>query len=260
MADLTDKSFWDQRWTNKTKGSRDYSWTLQTREQEKILEWALEKVPHGGHILELGIAPGRIAPQYFGLRNDIHIDGIDISESGLEQTRALFDKLGISGELHLSDIREFEATTPYDLVCSHGLIEHFDNYTQMVKYHFDYVRPGGWVFITIPNYATTPVRHMLERFSDETMATHNLDCMSEEALRATLKDIHPVTYEIKAYGGNILPHSAVNPNLGGKLYRHFCRAWNASVSVFAMVTPIDSLVHVWDVSYALLAQKSPIVE
>jgi hypothetical protein len=125
-----------------------------------------------------------------------------------------------------------------------------------VQHHFRFAKPGGAVFITIPNYAGQPMRWLLRRFSQETIETHVLDCMSETALRATLTGTPADVVEIFRYGGSLLPHSAINPGVGGKLYRLFCRAWNGSVSVLARLTGNSRIVHMWSSCYALIATKA----
>lgn len=253
-SDLTNSGFWDGRWAQ-TEVRR--SWTLDSREQARALQRALALVPPNGRILELGIAPGKLAREYHRLRDDIVIDGVDISEVGIDETRRIFAQNGIKGALHIADLRGLDGNDTYDLVCSHGLIEHFENYKDIVEDHFRFAKPGGAVFITIPDYASSPVHGLLKRFSQETIDTHVMDCMSEKALRAALQDAPADTIDIFRYGGSLLPHSAINPGFGGKAYRMVCRGWNAAVSVVARVTGDSRIVRMWNIGFGLIATKRP---
>lgn len=251
--DLTTSGFWDRRWAQ-TEVHR--TWTLDRREQARALSRALTLVPQHGRILELGIAPGKLAHEYHRLRADIEIDGVDISEVGIEKTRRIYARDGIKGTLHVADLRSFVDDDKYDLVCSHGLIEHFENYGEILRHHFRFAKVGGAVFITIPNYAIQPVRGLLNLFSQETINTHVLDCMSEDALRAALIEAEVGTVDIFRFGGCVLPHSAINPGIGGQAYRMFCRTWNGAVSVVAKLSGDSRVVRMWDIGYALIATKS----
>ncbi len=67
----------------------------------------------------------------------------------------------------------------FDVVYSAGVIEHFEDPSRIVRIHAELLKPGGLALITVPN-----LRGIYGRLaSEETLAIHNLDIMTPQALR-----------------------------------------------------------------------------
>jgi SAM-dependent methyltransferase len=103
--------------------------------------------------------------------------GLDYSENGIRTARALFDHLRLEADFRCEDVfaTTFEQGS-FDLVCSFGLIEHFDDPTEIVRRHLLLAKPGGRVLIAIPNFGGIYGR--LERWFDPViLGMHNLGIM-----------------------------------------------------------------------------------
>ena len=253
VQDLTQQKLWDDRWAGFRGESR---WKLSVRELDRHLRRVLDRVPENGSLLELGGAPGRIAERHFRLRPDLKIDCLDFSPVGTQRTRELYESCGIKGDVIESDFRAYSAASgDYDLVCSYGLVEHFDEIQDVVSRHFDFAKPGGMVSIVVPNYAAFPVRTLLNRFSHETVDTHNLSCMDPEVLTDAVRSAGGVNIEAGSTGAAILPHSSVNKGFGGRMYGRVAQAWNLLNSMLGLATGDRLVVRLWRHSIYVVANK-----
>jgi 2-polyprenyl-3-methyl-5-hydroxy-6-metoxy-1,4-benzoquinol methylase len=253
MQALTDISFWDRQWGRKRKSGFP---NLSRIETKRILSLVLDKVSLDSRILELGIAPGRMAEYVHELRPDLTIDGIDSSKKGIEIANQVFSQTGIKGTLFLEDLRSAAGLEErYDMVWSNGLIEHFERYWEIIQRHFGFAKSGGWVFIAIPNYRIPIVKKLLTCFSNETLQTHNLHCMNEAALSNAVSKDATISLETGRYGGSVLPHASFNSGIAGVFYNRVCQLWNFSIALISLVTNNKICIRLWDKHLYLLARK-----
>ncbi len=177
-------------------------------------------------VLELGCAPGSMLLRMHQQRPHHRYQGVDMAEQGLRITSERLRAAGIAAELRQGDARTIDPCGGADLVVSFGLIEHFDDPSEILRAHVRLARRGAHVAVTVPNYAHPVVRGLLERFSAETLDTHNLTIMSERALQTALASVGLVEVVTGAAMGPVLPSSRPRPGLAGLSYRTGARAWN----------------------------------
>lgn len=176
MNKLTDEHYWDERHTvNKRdaerglgdrRGLRRVVDRLRTNLGAEIgssytdflYEQSLRRhLPkrNDWKVLEIGCAPGqrltRIA-DVFGYQPY----GVEYSPVGVEATRATFARHGVPQDQVIpADMFSPEFQQKYagqfDVVFSRGLIEHFDKPKDVVAIHAALVKPGGYLFCSIPN-------------------------------------------------------------------------------------------------------------
>ena len=97
-----------------------------------------------------------------------------------------------------ADLFQFTPTPTYDLVVSNGLIEHFLDTADIIRKHAAFVRPGGQLLITLPNFRG--LNGWFQRtFDPDNYAKHNIGCMDIGFLSKTcdalgLKEVE-VRYE-----------------------------------------------------------------
>ncbi len=235
MKELTNQKLWNTRWDNQSNLSV-HKWKISERGFEKFLQYAFQSLPKSAKILELGCAPGKKAIQHSSIRNDLVIDGIDYSKIGIKKAQEIYDKFSINGKLFHQDIH-IKLPEKYDAVCSYGLIEHFENPQDIICCHLNHLKPGGKVIVTVPNYAAKPVKWILKNFAIETLQTHNLEVMSEEAIKKLLIDSGFVDVETGSFGGSIFPNSSPNKSIYGQLYKQVSRVCNFSVSFADILMP-----------------------
>lgn len=133
--------------------------------------------PQGARtIIELGGAPGGYLA-YFA-RRGLSPVALEQSAIGCEQTRENWRLLGVAGEVIQGDLFR-PAVDRYDIVYSLGLIEHFDDLTNVVGHHLKFLNRGGVLVIGCPNFRGV-YRGPMQRLAPERLAAHNLESMNAE--------------------------------------------------------------------------------
>ncbi|MGQ9455001.1 MAG: class I SAM-dependent methyltransferase [Armatimonadota bacterium] len=251
--ELTDREIWNTAW----RGYRDTgSSRLSVREMDRYLASVLSRVPLSASVVELGGAPARIIARMHRIRPDLRYDCIDFSPVGLELARKLYEAWDINGGIIEADVMTYDRRLgTYDLVCSHGLVEHFEDVNGIVARHFEFAKPGGLVSITVPNFSVFPVVCLLRRFSAGTLETHNLECMSSLVLEAAVKSAGGVVLESGLAGAAILPCSSVSKGIGGCLYGVAARCWNLLNSLVGLATKDRCVMRLWRQMIYVLASK-----
>jgi len=154
----------------------------------KYLMWDVlfsRHLPHDDatSVLEVGSAPGHLLVRYhdyFGYQPY----GLDYSEEGVEINKEVFRSNGLddSRVIHADFFAEEfhdEYHEGFDVVASHGFIEHFEDARSVVEKHLALVKPGGHLVITIPNFRGG--NGLLLRLVDrEQLDIHNLDIMAKD--------------------------------------------------------------------------------
>jgi SAM-dependent methyltransferase len=188
---LTDERFWDEYWhAVRLPLEVDPSSSLVAAAIVEVFERFLA-TPEPLSLLELGGAPGQYsACLHRRLGHAVTI--LDNSPVGCEKARENFDLLGIPARVVEGDMFAPPAELgTFDAVFSLGLIEHFEDITQAVRAHVALVRPGGLLFLGVPNYRGFN-EVVLRRLSPSFLAWHRLESMDprawdgfEEELRLT---------------------------------------------------------------------------
>lgn len=235
-GDLTSAGSWDALWDGRGSGRLLRSLRERLGWSRQIDETLTRLVASAGtgrpriDILELGCAPGTVIERLHRLCPQHRYAGIDLAPEGLEQARHRLAELGIEADLHLGDLREIELPGA-DLVISYGLIEHFEDPAAILGHHRRLARPGGHVAVTVPNYANPMVAALLARYSPDTLATHNLEIMNEQAIADAMTRAGLVDVSVGSAVGPLLPSSRAKPGLGGSTYRLAARAWNLGAGI-----------------------------
>lgn len=170
---LTDRAFWVKYWESKTGLSvvipGDY---LFHNQLEAIVNRNGVKTA-----IELGGFPGYYA---VFLKKYLKLD-VTLLDYFVHApiTKDLLRTNGLKPDaIRIIETDLFNYTTPeqYDLVLSCGLIEHFNDTTDIINRHIAFVKPGGTLFVTLPNFKA--VNGWFQReFDKENYDKHNIDCM-----------------------------------------------------------------------------------
>ena len=153
MSDLTTPKDWD----------RAHAGQLFTYEQLANfpqfpwLPIALEKLKpyEGGRLLELGCSPGQVSAM-IATQLRFRFEGVDFSDSAWLYTRNM-ETAGVRDSvLHHGDARTFQTETPFDVVSSFGLVEHFEDPQEMLDHHDRLLRSGGLCVVELPRFKGFP--------------------------------------------------------------------------------------------------------
>ena len=88
-----------------------------------------------------------------------------------------------SGDVNIieADLFDYQPEKLYDMVLSFGLIEHFNDTKSIIETHLQFLKPGGVLFITLPNF--TGVNGWVQRrFDRANYDKHNISSMEPKQL------------------------------------------------------------------------------
>jgi len=182
---LTDRSFWKSFWESRIglifyiKSNYVFGDILAKLIAEKKLKTAIE----------LGGFPGYYA-NYLKKYQRLETTLFDyfIHEGLINQLLALN---GLKpGDINIieADLFEYKTEKLYDLVLSFGLIEHFNNTKAIIETHLQFLKPGGVLFITLPNFKS--VNGWVQRkFDRENYDKHNINSMDPQLLADYCKQL-----------------------------------------------------------------------
>jgi SAM-dependent methyltransferase len=175
---LTDRQFWVNYWESKTDLSVNIPANyLFHHELAAVIDAQNVKTA-----IELGGFPGYYAvflKKYFQL--DVTLLDYFVHQP---VTNTLLEANGLKEtDIHVieTDLFNHKETRQYDLVLSCGLIEHFNDTADIIQRHINFVKPGGTLFITLPNFKAMN-GWFQKTFDKENYDKHNIDCMDPELL------------------------------------------------------------------------------
>ncbi len=106
-----------------------------------------------------------------------------------------------SGDIAIIEADLFEYQTPkvYDLVLSFGLIEHFVDTKAIIASHLQFLKPGGVLFITLPNFKSVN-GWVQKNFDKENYHKHNISSMDLLLLKKCCTDLGLTEVETYYHG------------------------------------------------------------
>lgn len=195
IPDLTDREFWRRYWTQ-----RDPVRLIDNRfYYAGLLRRAVADVD-AVTFIELGGFPGHFAvfaARYLGLEPTLVDSYIDH-----DVVRRLATANGLGGDTITvveADFRTYEPDRLYDVVLSAGLVEHFDDVEPVLRRHLDFLRPGGLLVVTLPNYLGLN-GWFQARFDPDHLAAHNLRTMDVAYLREVMERLRVASFRVGHFG------------------------------------------------------------
>lgn len=183
--ELTDRSFWSNYWESKN----DLAFPIGAN---YLFHKQLENIVKQRNVrtaIELGGFPGYYAiflKKYFKVKSTlldyfVHPGILDnlLAANGLQQKDI---------EVIETDLFKYVPETKYDLVLSCGLIEHFFDTKDIIGRHVQFLKPGGTLFITLPNFKSVN-GWVQKKFDFENYNKHNIDSMNTELLAEIAKEL-----------------------------------------------------------------------
>ncbi len=129
-----------------------------------------------GSVLEIGSYPGPFLCTFGDL--GYTLNGIDFNiDNDFGLPNWLFKQGYKVEDFFVCDFYNYSAEKKFDVVCSFGFIEHFVNYEEVIVRHADYVKKGGYLMITTPNFRGFVQKKLHEIFDKKNLAIHNLESM-----------------------------------------------------------------------------------
>lgn len=170
-ARYTDKKFWDEYFNRHERRLSIVENSLFSDIFNAYLKPDSSKT-----VLEIGCADSNFLC-YLSKKFGYRAYGIDYSDA-IAKTAELF-KLNNLPEpiLYKEDIFVWKSDKTFDLVCSFGFIEHFDDIGPIITKHAELVAPGGKLIITLPHFAHA--QYLLHWLIDrDNLRKHNTKIMN----------------------------------------------------------------------------------
>ena len=103
-------------------------------------------------ILELGSGTGFNSFKMCEYLDVNKVTLVDSNPAALRISHKLFSKFDINKEFVEKDVTKYHTDKQYDIVHSHGLIEHFSvpEMNLLIKKHIDFALPNGHIIIFVP--------------------------------------------------------------------------------------------------------------
>jgi len=185
MAELTDKDYWENNWAGTklpAKYLQDYSHQIIADKIKKIFKKENFKP---NNFIELGGCPGRWA-NFFCANFNSNCDVLDYGKNACELTRKNFSLLDIKGQVYNQNVfKNSLKKKSYDVVLSSGLIEHFTKLGPVFKKHWELLKKGGILVISVPNLKESK---FYDRFAKTQQSYNGYRAVSKKQLRKLAKD------------------------------------------------------------------------
>lgn len=175
--------YWAQQWAQITEAPdhaayRDACWVF-----DATLSKSLPVNPQA-EALELGCYPGGFMV-YLHKRFGYRVSGLDFVPGSANLAASLRAEGIAVGEVLEADVLEITPTPRYDVVASFGFLEHFPDPALVLRRHVEWLRPGGHLVVTVPNFRW--LQWALHRSLDETnLRRHNTAAMHRQLFRRVL--------------------------------------------------------------------------
>jgi len=181
---LTDRAYWAHHFGDLTPFA--FGPTQFSKYLDKILP-----VDSSLDCIEIGAFPGTHVG-YLAKRFGYSPTALDFHDK-IEFVRANFAFNGIHNcEIVNADFLNWQPHKTYDVVCSHGFVEHFENYRDVLAKHASLVSPGGWLIISVPHLEFLQLWIRQELYTKERLETilgsHNREIMNLPRLKEVVFD------------------------------------------------------------------------
>lgn len=167
---LAEQAYWDASY-------KDLALAVSPK-NDPVRRWILQNVPRttSGTCLEIGAYPGRYLPIFGEL--GYRLSGVDLTPGTIDKLPYFLQTLGfLTGPFYQADATTLRLSEQFDVVCSFGFVEHFENFPDIIRQHIALVKPGGLLVITAPNFLGR-IQHRLHRMLDaENLQRHNIRAM-----------------------------------------------------------------------------------
>ena len=231
---LTDRGFWKSFWESR----KNLIFYIKPDYVFGDILAGLIKQKGIKNAIELGGFPGYYSiylKKYQGL--DTTLFDYYIHEGLIKE---LLAKNGLKeGDINIieSDLFTYTPEEKYDLVTSFGLIEHFSDTASIIKTHLQFLKPGGTLFITLPNF--TGVNGWVQKsFDKENYDKHYINCMNPAFLAETCRQLG--LKEVESYYHGKFTVWLENKSEQSAIAKSIVKAIWVTGKVFTKIIPIES--------------------
>lgn len=230
---LTSVNDWESRWNPGNSVMTGLAFNPKIPMFQGIHKILSKYLPRGGKrtMLEVGAYPGKYL-WYFYKYFAFEPWGVEYVESCAKEAQVALEQASVPGKILTKDFFELDPIRDagiegWDMTVSFGFVEHFENPSIAVRKHISVTRPGGLVFISIPNHAGWNGK-IMKMISKKKWAQHNK--MSLQDLRATFDTVGGIDIIWSGHIGHIgfwntCLYETIKPKLGKFYYLARLPTW-----------------------------------
>jgi SAM-dependent methyltransferase len=232
--ELTDRKFWANYWESKTGLAFPVpaNYTFHQLFKQLLKGSAIKTA------IELGGFPGYYAiflKKYFGL--DTTLFDFYVHRPILKEVLTNNQLTEQQVQVIEGDLFSYQPQEQYDLVLSCGLIEHFNDTKDIIGRHLQFLKPGGTLFITLPNF--TGVNGWVQRRYDiGNYNKHNIASMNPALLAQYCHELGLQQVNASYYG-----HYSIwleNKNQQSAITKLFLKVLWTAGKVLTKIVPVES--------------------
>lgn len=119
------------------------------------------------NVLDVGCGKGKNSFWLSQMYTNLSIDAFDISEKNITHCKEIQTHLNTNCNFFVDDVLNFEKSSHYDLIFSNHVLEHVAENKRAIGNLVRSLRPGGFIYIQIPNATQTRL------FPDKFFKSHN---------------------------------------------------------------------------------------
>ncbi len=181
---LTNPDYWQAR-RPEVKNSSIYD--FYPAWHDVVADYLPQK--EGISCLEIGAVPGR-SLMFLAARYGYSCTAVDFLPT-VCNIEVAFHARGLPVRVIEADFMTWESEEKFDFVYSCGFVEHFEDYQIVIDKHWQFVRDGGMMMLTVPTL--TPVQYLVRLMvytrsnMKEVLASHNLKIMKLRKLIKAVK-------------------------------------------------------------------------
>lgn len=178
MGSIATEEYWDKHWEGTV-------FEIAPK-NHPIRQWIEREVPNTttASCIEIGCYPGKFLA-VFGEKG-YELNGID-SFSNVSPLSNWFKSKGYRcGYFYETDFLNFTPLIEYDMVCSFGFIEHFENWSEVLDKHLELLKTGGKIIIDVPNFNSLAYYPLYKFLEPKIIKEHVSSGMNLETIRSAL--------------------------------------------------------------------------
>ncbi|QKJ30431.1 class I SAM-dependent methyltransferase [Mucilaginibacter mali] len=198
-----------------------------------------------GHAFEIGCYPA----QFLCVLGDMGytLNGVDATPRVAALPVALANLGYTTGKFENNRFEDLDKVK-YDVVASFGFIEHFTNWPAVIKAHTEFLKPGGYLIITTPNFKGL-FQYLYHRLVDNpNLERHVVSSMSPRKWKKQLERAG-MTVIASGYTGNFFWDEAQRNSI---FYRVVKRAFTRIFKLVNSIAPNHPSIG----SYCYIVAKS----
>ncbi len=237
---LTDKTFWESYYGKKRK-PRIVQKSGYGIIEKHLIEIFKEILKQGSHLsyLELGCGDSRWII-YFKKFYGYEVWGVDYSDAGIKLIKDRLRFENIKANIVKNDFTKLgeNFSEKFDIVSSFGVIEHFEDYNEIIKVFSSFLKKDGLLITGVPKL--TGIQGKIQKVLDEEVFNKHI-IIDKKDLKKVYEKNNLEVLELREIGLISLGYNFRKRKLLKKIYRYYNWLGNRTMKWLLPFKIVDSL-------------------